>query len=162
MKVDDYLEGLAAAWLESGPFGFLLVVVWLLFPVAFVTCFHPADAVGFQLWLQGFVVPSVMSSQAMNAGEAVALLALGVLFLLQLGIITMIYHRAQFFIQLWPLGLFLIGFIGNGIWWMAKGYFDPMGAIAGLMPLVAAVVSQGICERLGGNFVFGSGAKPAY
>ena len=49
-----YLEGLHEAWRESGVFGYLLVAVWLLYPVAVVTVFHPSDAVGFQLWLQGF------------------------------------------------------------------------------------------------------------
>ena len=160
--IDDYLEGLCAAWLEGGIFSYLLVAVWLLVPVAFVTVVHPSDAVGFQLWLQGFVVPSFMSSRALNAGEGVALVALTMLFLLQLGIVTLIYRRAQFFVQLWPLAGILVAIIGNGAWWIAKGYFDPMGALAGCMPLVAAVAAHAICEQLGGNFVFGPGPKPIY
>jgi hypothetical protein len=160
--VDRYLGGLYEAWMVSGVLGYLLVLVWLLYPVAVVTVFHPSDAVGFQLWLQGFSVPHSMSSRALNAGEGTALLALAVLSLLQLGIVTLIYRRAQFFVQLWPLALFLVGGIANGIWWMRTGYFDPAGALAGLMPLVAAVACHGVCERLGANFVFGPGPKPQF
>ena len=157
-----YLGGLQEAWQASGVFGYLLVAVWLLFPVAVVTVFHPSDAVGFQLWLQGFVVPHTMTSRALNAGEAAALLVLVALGLLQLGIVTLIYRRAGFYVQLWPLATFIVGFLANGIWWLRTGYFDPWGALAGLTPVVAAVVCHGVCERLGGNFVFGPGAKPQF
>ena len=146
----------------SGFLGYLLVATWLLYPVAVVTVFHPADAVGFQLWLQGFVVPNTMTDRALYAGEAAALLALAVLSLVQWVIITLIYHRSQFFVQLWPLALFLIGFIANGVWWLRTGYFDPLGALAGLTPLVAAVACHGVCERLGAAFVFGPGEKPQF
>lgn len=155
-----YLGGLLEAWRASGVFGYLLVAVWLLYPVAIVTVFHPSDAVGFQLWLQGFVVPHTMTSRALTAGEAVALVALLALSLLQLGIVTLIYRRAKFFARLWPLATFLVGFIANGIWWLRTGHFDPWGALAGLTPLVAAIVCQGVCESLGGDFVFGPGEKP--
>ena len=67
-------------------------------------------------------------------------MALVTLSLLQLGIVTMIYRRAQFFVQLWPLAVFLVGGIANGIWWLRTGYFDPGGAMAGLTPLMAARV----------------------
>jgi hypothetical protein len=160
--VDRYLGGLYEAWTVSGIYGYLLVGVWLLYPVAVVTVFHPSDAVGFQLWLQGFAVPHSMTSRALNAGEGVALLSLVVLSLFQFGVITLIYRRAQFFVQFWPLALFLIGGIANGAWWYKTGYFDPEGALAGLTPLVAAVVCHGVCERLGGEFVFGPGRKPQY
>jgi hypothetical protein len=156
-----YLGGLLDAWQASGVLGYLLVAVWLLYPVAVVTVFHPSDAVGFQLWLEGFVVPHAMSGQALFAGGAAAVLALAVLSLFQFVLVTLVYRRAGFYVQLWPLATFLVGFIANGIWWLRTGYFDPAGAIAGLTPLVAAVVCHGVCERLGGNFVFGPN-KPQY
>jgi hypothetical protein len=159
---DRYLRALHAAWLESGILGYLLMMVWLLYPVAVVTVFHPADAVGFQAWLQGVAIPRFMTSRMLYAGEAAALLALAVLSLFQLGLIVLIYRRAQFFVQLWPLAVCLVGGLANGIWWLRTGYFDPMGALAGLTPLVAAVVCHGVCERLGGNFVFGPGEKPHF
>ena len=158
----DYLEGLHAAWLESGVFGYLLVLVWLLYPVGVVTAFHPVDAVGFHAWLQGVAIPRVVTRRQWNVGEGEALLALAVLSGSQLGLVTLIYRRAQFFVQLWPLATFLVGGIANGIWWLKTGYFDPAGAMAGLTPLVAAVVCHGVCERLGGNFVFGPGRKPHF
>ena len=52
--IGKYLGGLLEAWNVSGILGYLLVLTWLLFPVAVVTAYHPSDAVGFQLWLQGF------------------------------------------------------------------------------------------------------------
>jgi hypothetical protein len=153
----EKLGVLWGAWRESGPFGYLLVAVWLLLPFAFVTAIHPADAV--QLW--GFAVPSAMTSRALYAGEAVALLALAALFLLQFWIVTMIYRRAQFFVPLWPVAA-LVCFIGNGVWWLWTGYIDPVSAIAGFLPLASAIASQGICERLASDFVFGPGPKPTY
>jgi len=162
MNAGKYLRSLHAAWLESGILGYLLVMVWLLYPVAVVTVFHPADAVGFQAWMQGLAIPRFMTSRMLNAGEAVAVLALAVLSLLQFGLVVLIYRRAQFYVQLWPLAVFLVGGIANGIWWLRTGYWDFWGAMAGLTPLVAAVANHGVCERLGGNFVFGPGAKPHY
>ncbi len=157
-----YLGGLQEAWQESGVFGWLLVGVWMLYPVAVVTAYHPGDAVGFQAWLQGLAIPDFASNRMLVTGEVVALLSLAALSLFQFGVIVLIYRRAQFFVQLWPLGAVLLGVIGNGVWWMWKGYFDPFGALAGLTPVVAAVVCQGVCEQLGANFVFGPGAKPQY
>jgi hypothetical protein len=160
--ISRYLGGLYEAWVVSGFLGWLLVLVWLWYPVAVVTVFHPSDAVGFQLWLQGFAVPRYMSTRALNAGEGVAFAVLVTLSLLQLGIVTLIYRRAQFYVQLWPLATFLIGGIANAVWWIRTGYFDPEGALAGLSPLVAVVACHTACERLGGNFVFGKGEKPQY
>jgi hypothetical protein len=157
-----YLGGLLEAWQESGVFGYVLVAVWLLYPVAVVTVIHPSDSVGFQAWLQGQAIPRWMTDRMLIAGEASAALALAMLSLLQLGLVTMIYRRAQFFVQLWPLALFLVGGIANGIWYWRTGYFDPGGAMAGLSPLLAVIVCHGVCERLGANFVFGPGAKPQF
>jgi hypothetical protein len=151
-----YLGHLLDAWQASGVLGYLLVLVWLLYPVSVVTVFHPSDAVGFQLWLQGYAIPHLMNTRALNAGEFVAVLALVALSLLQLGIVTLIYRRTQELVHFWPLATFLVGGIANSIWWLKTGYFDPAGAMAGLTPLVAAVVCHGVCERLGASFVFGT------
>jgi hypothetical protein len=157
-----YLGGLLEAWQASGVFGYLMVAVWLLYPVAVATVFHPADAVGFQAWLQGAAIPRWVTDRMLIAGEFSALMALVALSLLQLGLITMIYRRSQFFVQLWPLALFLVGGIANGIWYFRTGYFDLGGAMAGLSPIVATVACHGICERLGANFCFGPGPKPQF
>lgn len=156
-----YFGGLVDTWQASGIFGYLLVCVWLLYPVAVVTVFHPSDAVGFQLWLQGFAVPRVMTNQALNAGEGAAVLALAILSLLQLGIVTLIYRRAQDYVRLLPLAIVLVGVIANGIWWLRTGYFDPAGAMAGLSPVGAAILCQGVCEKLGGKFIFGANYQGA-
>jgi hypothetical protein len=159
--IGRYLGGLLEAWNVSGILGYLLVLTWLLFPVAVVSVYHPSDAVGFQLWLQGFAVPHSMTTRALNAGELAAFVGLGVLGLVQYQLVVFIYRRTQFFVQFWPLALFLVGFIANGLWWLKTGYFDPGGAMAGLTPVLAAIICHGVCERLGADFVFGKD-KPQY
>ena len=140
---------------------FLLMANSLLIPIAFATCWHPSDAVGFQLWLQGFAVPRYMTHTALNAGFGAAVLALAVLGLVHYQLVVFIYRRAGFFVQLWPLALFLVGGVANGLWWLKTGYFDPEGAMAGLSPVLITIACHGVCERLGGEFVFGPN-KPQY
>src|SRR5580658_3068323 len=124
-----YLGGVYDTCIAGGPYSCALGVLWALQPTAFVAVIHPSDTVGFQLWLQGFVVPKYMSHQALNAGEGVAIVAFLALLLLQLGVVTLIYRRANDYVKVWPLALFLIGFVANSIWWLKTGYFDPEGAM---------------------------------
>jgi hypothetical protein len=160
--IGNYLGGLYEAWRVSGIFGWLLVAVWCLWPTAFVTVWHPSDAVGFQLWLQGFVVPNFLSGRALYAGEAAALLFLAMLSLAQYNILQMIYRRCGFFVQMAPLAFILLGLIGNGIWYWRTGVFDLEGCLVGLLPMVGTIISHGICEHGAGEFVFGPGEKPHY
>jgi hypothetical protein len=155
----NYLGRLYETWQISGVLGYLLVVIWLLYPVAIATILHPTDAVGFQAWLQGMDIPRYVSRRAVDAGFLEALLALGVLFLFHLVIVTLIYRRTQIMVNFWPLALVLVGVIANGIWWLVKGYFDPAGAMTGLGPVVLAIAAQGVAERLGSDFVFGKPAR---
>ena len=87
-----YLGRLYETWQISGVLGYLLVVIWLLYPVAIATILHPTDAVGFQAWLQGMDIPRYVSRRAVDAGFLEALLALAVLFLFHLVIVTLIYR----------------------------------------------------------------------
>jgi hypothetical protein len=160
--IGKYIAGLQEAAKEGGFLTFLLMMIWLLYPCAVVTVFHPSDAVGLQLWLQGFVVPDYMTHRALNEGEGAALFVLFTLSVFQFLIIALIYRRIQFMIEFWPAAVVLIGGIANGLWWIKTGHFDPEGALAGLTPLVAAVICHGVCERLGAEFVFGPGEKPHY
>jgi hypothetical protein len=160
--IGRYLGGLLEAWHVSGILGYLLVMSWLLFPVAVVTVHHPGDAVGFQLWLQGFAVPHTITTAARNEGALAALLFLGLLCLVQYHLVVHIYRRAQFYVRFYPLALFLVGGIANGLWWLKTGYFDPWGAMEGLSPVISALTCQGFCERLGADFVFGRGEKPRF
>jgi hypothetical protein len=155
------LGGLHEAWLESGVFGWLLVFVWLMYPVGVASIYWPSDVLGFHAWLQGLVVPHYATMRMLIVGEIFALLSLAILSLLQLCIVVMIYRRAQFYVQLWPLATFLVGVIGNGVWWLWTGHLDPFGALFGMSPIVATVACQGVCERLGAKFVFGDN-RPQY
>jgi hypothetical protein len=147
---------------RAGVLGWMLVAIWVLYPFAVQTVIHPADAVGFQAWVQGLPVARYLSNQALVAGEITALLVLAALSLLQLGVLVLIYRRVQFSFSVWLLALLLIGGIANGIWWLRTGYFDLQGALAGLTPLVLVVACEMVCERLGQDFVFGKGNRPHY
>ena len=123
----SYLGRVYDVWLCSGVLGFLMVIVWLLYPVATVTIYHPAGAIGFQAWLQGMVIPHVhdLTDRQLNVGLGEALVALAVLVLIHLVLVTLIYHRAQMFVQFWPFAVFLVGGIANGLWWWRTGHWDP-------------------------------------
>lgn len=154
-----YLGRVYEFWQISGGLGYLLVVIWLLYPVTIATILHPTDAVGFQAWLQGMDIPRYVSRRAVDAGFLEAVLALSVLFLFHLVIVTLIYRKTQIMVHVWPLALILVGVIANGIWWLLKGYFDPAGALTGLGPAALAIAAHAICERLGSDFVFGKQAR---
>lgn len=147
---------------EGGVLAWVLVAIWVLYPFAVQTVIHPSDAVGFQAWVQGLPIAQYISQRAMIAGEIIALLALAMLSLLQLGVLVLIYRRVQFSFSVWLLALLLIGGLANGIWWWRTGYFDLMGALAGLTPLALVVACEMVCERLGQDFVFGKGNRPHY
>jgi hypothetical protein len=158
----NYLGRLFEYWRVSGILGLLLIFILATWPVGVVTLYHPADAVGFHAWLVDLAIPEYVTLRQLIVSEVQVLMALAFLFLLQLGIVTLIYKRTGFYIALWPVGLFLIGGLANGIWYLTKGYFDPVGAMAGLTPVVTTVVIHGICERLAGKLAFGDGPKPKY
>lgn len=148
--------------LARGPIiSLLLVVSWLLYPVAIQTCLHPSDAVGLQYWLQSQPVPHLFTWSMLKAGEICALMALIGLSLLIFGLTVLLYHRAGFFVQLWPLAGLLLGVFGNAGWWIGKGFFDGQGAVIGWSPLVLMGLAYVVCQRMGADFVFGKGNRPA-
>src|SRR4051794_477380 len=100
-KIGKYIGGVLEVGRVSGPFGLLLIVLWAALPVGVVTIYHPEDAVGFHAWLQGLAIPEFLNTRQLIAGEIYALLSLVILFLLHLGTVTLIYRRAQFYVQLW-------------------------------------------------------------
>lgn len=151
----EYLGTLYETWLYSGPLGYALVVIWLLYPVAIATIFHPSDAIGFQAWLQGMDIPRYVSHQAVGVGLVEALMALGILFVFHLVVVTLIYRRTQLRVQFWPLALVLVGVVANGIWYIGTGHWDFAGALAGFSPAFLAIGAHAVCERLGERFVFG-------
>jgi hypothetical protein len=159
--LESWFPRFVSATKNSGIFGILLLIDWVLLPTAFVTVWHPEDAVGFQLWLQGFAVPHYMSAQALRAGFGAAIFIFGVLCLGQYNILQMIYRRSGTFVHFGPAAAVLIGVIANGCWWYKTGYWDLGGAMAGLSPAFVAVVAQVICERAAGNMVFGD-TRPHY
>jgi hypothetical protein len=143
----------------------LIILDWLAFPFAVKMVLHPDHALGFGYWLQGQPVPSYFTSQMLAVGLMKALMAIGILSLLMLGLVVLFYRKTQFALPLWPLwplAVAVTGVLGNGAWWIGTGSFDAIGALVGLSPMALAVVCQVVCEQLGQDFVFGKGARPQY
>jgi hypothetical protein len=155
-----YYGDVREAFARAGFVGWLLAASWLLYPVAIQTVLHPSDAIGLQYWLQGQPVPHFFTVAMLRAGEITALIGLVVLSLFVLGLTVLFYRRADYMVWLWPLAGLLLGVAGNGGWWISKGFFDGPGALAGWAPLALMVIGEGVCERMGADFVFGKGNRP--
>jgi hypothetical protein len=161
MGAGRYFEETRIAFGRAPMASWLLVGIWLVYPVAVQTVLHPSDAVGFQDWLQGLTVPHEFTRRMLMAGELSALFGLVGLSLGMFVATIMLYRKAGFWFRLWPLVGLVSGFFGNLGWWIHKGYFDPVGALAGLAPLSLAVMIFALCDKLGRDFVFGKDAKAA-
>jgi hypothetical protein len=150
-------------WVAGGRAKFssaALLTTAVLFPVAVQTAFHPADAIGFEYWLQRQPIPRFFTMEMVSAGEITAAMALIGLSLFMLGATVLFYRGAGFWVQLWPVAGVLVGLLGNCAWWLDKGFFDATGALAGLASLALMVACEAVCEHLGADFVFGHGRRP--
>ena len=147
---------------EAGFLGLILVFLWLMYPFALQTVLHPSDAVGFQAYIQGLPISQYISQRAMLSGLALAVIALGCLSLVHFVVLLLIYRRVQYAFSCWFVALLLIGGVANGLWYLRTGYFDLLGALAGLTPLCLMVGLEGVFERLGQDFVFGKNQRPSY
>jgi hypothetical protein len=139
-----------------------IVVVWLLLPFTAQLVAHPDDVIRLQHRLDGEAIPSVFGAQQLFAGEVMAWLTLAALVLLLLGLLTVLYHRLQFAVTLYPVAGIAFGVIGNLLWAHALGFADVPGMIAGLFPAVLTVIWQRAAEGWAQNFVFGRGNRPPY
>jgi hypothetical protein len=157
-----YDVAFAVALRRAGILKWLIIVCWFLVPVLGQTIMHPTDAAGFWYWLNSQHPPRFYSSQEVVRGEFTAVLALGAVIFVYLVAITLFYRRAQYFLALWPIAALLVGVIGNAGWWFGTGYWDSSGALAGWFPAAMAGIGTAVCERLGANFVFGEGNRPAF
>jgi hypothetical protein len=144
---------------DAGILSWILAGIWLLWPVALQTVFHPSDAVGFQSWIQGLPVAEYISRQAWAGGLIISLLALAVLGLVHFLVLLLIYRRTQMEFSLWLIGLLGIAVVANGVWWLRTGYFDLSGAFAGLGTPAILIVCEMVFEALGKEFVFGKGNR---
>ena len=152
----------AIALRRAGLLKWLIVTCWFLVPVLGQTIMHPNDAAGFWYWLNGQHQPRFYSSQEVVRGEFTAVLSLGAVIFVYLVAVTLFYRRAQYFLALWWLAAILVGVVGNSAWLFGTGYWDSTGALAGFFPAAMAGIATGVCERLGANFVFGEGNRPAF
>jgi hypothetical protein len=161
MAVGSYWTHTKEAFSVGGWRSAALIGTWFCCPVAIGSVMHPSDVIGFQDWMQGLPVPHEFTSQQLWAGEFSALFALASLSLTMFVVTVLFYRKATFWFRLWPLAGIAAGFFGNIGWWVAKGNFDPAGALIGLSPLSLAVVIFAICEWQGREFVFGKDVKTA-
>ena len=141
-----------------------VAVVWVGFPFAVQTAFfHPSNAIKLQLKLQGLPVPRVFSAQQLSVGFIEAVIALAVLVLCQMVFTVLFYRWAKMEGKplttpaLWPLAAVGVGIFGNAAWFYGTGAFDPVGCMIGLSSGVLTVIAQIVCNKLGREFVCGTG-----
>jgi hypothetical protein len=157
-----YLGNVAEA--SSRANGFIAAVAfgWAALPFVVQTAFfHPSNAIKVQSILQGLPPPHAFTSQQLTVGFIEALVALGVLLLVQMCLTVLFYRNAKMQGQsvatpvLWPLAAFTVGIVGDGIWFYASGAFDPVGCMIGLTSAFVTVGGEWLCNKLGREFVLG-------
>jgi hypothetical protein len=131
-----------------------------MYPTAVVSILHPGDIIGFNAWLQGLEIPQSMTTGMLIMGVLLALLYVAVLSLLQLVLVVMVYRRARFYTELFPVTI-LVACLGAAIWWIWTGYFDLLGALTWAVVIATTVACEQMCQRLGAEFVFGAD-RPDY
>jgi len=140
-----------------------IATVWCLLPFTAQMVAHPDDVIRLQHWLAGEPIPSAFGAQQLFAGELAAWLTLAALVLLLLGLLTVLYHRLQFAVMLWPVAAIALGVIGNLLWAHTLGFYDDVpGYLAGLLPAALTVIWQRAAEGWAEDFVFGRGNRPPY
>jgi len=139
-----------------------IAATWLLLPFTVQMVLHPGDVIRLQHRLAGESIPSDFGAQQIFAGELAAWLTLAALVLLLLGLLTVMYHRLQFAVTLWPIAGLGLGVIGNLLWAHAIGFYDLQGMAAGLVPAVLTALWQRIAEGWAQDFVFGRGNRPSF
>ena len=138
----------------------VLILLWMIFPTAVQTVFHPWHAIGIEYWLQSQDVPRYYTPRQVTVGEMKALGYLVALGLLTLGTTVLFYRKAGFSVKLWPVPGLVVGLIGGIGWWFYTGFFDTFGAFALMTSLALMVLCEALCEHFGQDFVFGKGHRP--
>ena len=163
-QAGDYIEDISDALSRAGWLAWAVAAGWLICPFAVAHCFYPEDVLRLEYKLQGLRVPSGFTAQQLVVGEFWALAALGTLALLQLVLTALFYRKAQMdgaeaaAPVLWPLALIVAGVVGNAAWFFGTCAWDTAGCIIGLLPPALTVGAELICNKLGREFVYGSGA----
>jgi hypothetical protein len=160
-KKAEYLGKLVELWSASGVFGPLFLLICAAFPYAVVGMYYPSDVLEFHASLQGMTMPQTVTLGMKTIGIVYAFLYLVALSLLQLIILVMIFHRAMFFIPLYPVSI-AVAMISNAIWWLWTGYFDLFGALAAFSVMGITVMCHSICLKMGADFIFGTDNRPEY
>jgi hypothetical protein len=147
---------------RAGLLKWIMVSCWLVVPTLVQSIQHPDDVAGFWYWLNGQPVPHLFTPHQIFAGEIEAIMALAFVGFVHLVVTVLFYRKAGFYVMLWPLPVLLIGFIGNAGWYFGTGSFDLTGAFAGFMPAALTGISTAVSGKLGADFVFGPGNRPAF
>ena len=155
------LAALLTALRRSGRIKWALFAVWFFYPTVAASTWHWRDTAGLAWYVRGLLVPRVFDpADTQRAWIAIVALWL-VLIIVTFLLTTAFYRAASIRCHLWPAALLLVGVVLNGVWWFAKGHFDPSGAAAGMVPVVIMAAMQWVCDKLGQAVVFGSDV-PAY
>jgi hypothetical protein len=156
-----YSAEMQVAVVRAGWVGALVALGWIAFPFGLASLLHPGDVINLHYVLQGEAPHKILTAQQMVVGFVEALIALGVLLLLQLVGIVLFYRRAQVHgariatPALWPCAVLLPGLIGNALWFVFTRQFDASGLVIGLAPMAVTFFAERLCEQLGRDFVLG-------
>jgi len=140
---------------------FMIALVWFVLPFVTQMIVHPDDVIRLQNYLEGNAIPRTFGAQQITVGLLYAVAMMVALALLLLGLLTVLYHRLQFALTIWPVAALAIGGVGNLIWCQILGYVDTTGMIIGLVPAGITIVWQRAAEGWAQDFVFGRGQRPS-
>jgi hypothetical protein len=161
LNLGKNLRALLTALSRSGRVKWALFAVWFFYPTVAASTWHWQDTAGLAWYVRGLLVPRVFDPADMQRAW-IAIVALWLVLIIVTFLLTTAFYRAtQIKCPLWVVALLMVGIVDNGVWWFAKGYFDPYGAAFGMVPVVIMAVMQRVCDRLGQAVVFGDDV-PAY
>jgi hypothetical protein len=143
---------------------FGIVLVWFLLPFITQMVIHPDDVIRLQHYIEGNEIPRSFGAQQITVGLFYAVTMIVVLGLLLLGLLTVLYHRLQFALTVWPVAAIALGLIGNLIWSQILAKQFPQGDLPGILvgfgPAIVTIVWQRAAEGWAQDFVFGRGQRP--
>lgn len=155
MTVGHYLRLLPIALGRAGGVAWALFATWFFYPVLAATSMNWRDAAGLSFYVRGLLIPRIFDAVDMQRAWLGIVAAWLLLFLVTFILTVKFYRRTMVGIPLWPVAFMLVAGLLNFVWWYAKGYFDPAGAIMGTLPCLVMAIMQRVCDRIGTAFVFG-------
>jgi len=145
---------------EVGWIGHVLYGIWILYPFVVDCVIHPEDGVGLAYLMQGLDVPSYIAPRSLVFASFVMVVILIGLSAVQCIVLAGVYKKFGRIFSTWLWATVLVGIIGNILWYAGTGFFDRLGAVVGMTPLLFMIAAQVIMERWCKKWIFGDGYLP--